>query len=160
MLTDIIFRNIIMTIDNFQEVYITYYLLLIIVDYLCICMCMWITVPSFAYFSIHMLLKPCKDSWNVNKWMNGALYTYINVCTDMHSHWKLLHPLCSWSGYVPGQSVLALSLSRGPYPVFILYGIHWLVGQRVWVFFRCTHQGWTNEWARQAGAQGTKMSLE
>jgi len=40
MLTDIIFRNIIMTIDNFQEVYITYYLLLIIVDYLCICMCM------------------------------------------------------------------------------------------------------------------------
>jgi hypothetical protein len=65
--------------------------------------------------------------------MNGALYTYINVCTYMHPCWKLLHPLCSWSGYVHGQSVLALSLSRGPYPVFCLYGIRWLVSQSVWV---------------------------
>jgi len=115
---------------------------------------MWITVLSVAHFSIHMVLKPCKDPWYVNKWMNGALYMYINVCTYMHLHWMLLHPLCSWSGYVPGQSVLGLSLSRGPYPVFSLCGMCWLVGQRVWVR---THQGWSNEWASQAGAQGTNL---
>ena len=29
------------------------------------------------------------------------LYTYINVCTYMHSHGKQLHPVCSWSGHRP-----------------------------------------------------------
>ena len=29
------------------------------------------------------------------------LYTYTNVRTFMHSHWKPQHPLCSWSGYWP-----------------------------------------------------------
>jgi hypothetical protein len=33
---------------------------------------------------------------------NRALYTYINVSTNMHLHWKPLHPLCSWSGCGPG----------------------------------------------------------
>ena len=32
---------------------------------------------------------------------NRALYTYINVRTYVHTHWKPLHPLCSWSGYWP-----------------------------------------------------------
>jgi hypothetical protein len=32
---------------------------------------------------------------------NRALCVCINVCTYMHLHWKLLHPLCSWSGYRP-----------------------------------------------------------
>ena len=27
----------------------------------------------------------------------------VSVCTCIHPHWKLLHPLCSWSGYGPGQ---------------------------------------------------------
>ena len=33
---------------------------------------------------------------------NTALYTYINICMNMHLHWKLLHLLCSWSGCGPG----------------------------------------------------------
>jgi hypothetical protein len=32
---------------------------------------------------------------------NRALYTYINVSTYTHPHWKPLHPLCSLSGYGP-----------------------------------------------------------
>jgi hypothetical protein len=32
---------------------------------------------------------------------NTALYTYINICVNMHLHLKLLYPLCSQSGCGP-----------------------------------------------------------
>jgi len=37
---------------------------------------------------------------------NRALYVYINASTYMHPHWKPLHPLCSWSGYGPEDTIL------------------------------------------------------
>jgi hypothetical protein len=29
----------------------------------------------------------------------GTLYIYVNSCVYVLTHWKPLHPLCSWSGY-------------------------------------------------------------
>jgi hypothetical protein len=37
---------------------------------------------------------------------NKALNTYVNLGTYMHPHWKLLHPLCSWSGYGSGDQLV------------------------------------------------------
>jgi hypothetical protein len=35
----------------------------------------------------------------------SALYTYVNSCLYVLTHWKPLHPLCSWSGYGPDSYV-------------------------------------------------------
>jgi len=53
MLEDI-YVNIIVTIANYQQVLITDYLLLIIIDYLHILM--WLTLLSVDHFYIHIVL--------------------------------------------------------------------------------------------------------
>ena len=42
-------------------------------------------------------------SWLRTLHVQTALYMYINVCTYMQLHWKLLHPLCLWSNYRPAS---------------------------------------------------------
>jgi len=36
---------------------------------------------------------------------NRAVYTYVNLCTYIHPHWKPLHPLCSRCGYASQRMV-------------------------------------------------------
>ena len=68
----------------------------------------------------------------------------------MHPHWKLLHPLCSWSGY--GHWVFQEAHNQ---LLVCMESYGWSVRECGSV--HCTHHCWTNEWDSQAGAQSTNL---
>jgi len=68
---------------------------------------------------------------------NRVLYTYINTCTYMHPHRRLLHPLCSWSGYCPIVFNITPQLlyPEERRPVSLQYEAGWTLGP-VWTIWR------------------------
>jgi len=66
------------------------------------------------------LLRLCVHNiHNYRLMYNGALHTYINVCTYMQPRWNALHLLCSWSGNGPDF----LKYVNGPYEQMLAYAL-------------------------------------
>jgi hypothetical protein len=60
---------------------------------------------AIVWSSQRHFLHLCIQNMYTQHMYNRALYTYINIRTYMHPHWKPLHPLCSRSGHRPGANL-------------------------------------------------------
>ena len=77
-----------------------------------VCMCkMRATLQGALYYSIIGFVVLTNALFtlmhtHIHSICTTASYMYINVRTYMHSYWKPLHSLCSWSGYWPGHNTV------------------------------------------------------
>jgi hypothetical protein len=54
----------------------------------------------------------------------------------MLQDWKPLQPLCSWSGYGPGEVEVTEEYSHSPPPVYVSPDLHKFVFTYAWLFHK------------------------